>query len=101
MNTLREKFAKIAHESWTGWMEYLFSKSIENPDGSYTIPKEFVDWWKSEMDTPYENLTEKQKESDRKEADKYLSTFNIDNKRFPILESRASGEFVFTHNYDE
>jgi hypothetical protein len=72
VNPLRERFAKIAHDAWVGWMEYLFSKCTFNDDGSATIPKELVDWWKSEIETSYENLNEAQKESDRKEADKYL-----------------------------
>jgi hypothetical protein len=68
----REQLAALAHEQWSGWMEYMFSKSVHNADGSVTIPAELVSRWARQMNTPYEQLPEQEKESDRVEADKVI-----------------------------
>lgn len=67
-----EHGAAIAHEQWSGWMKYLFEKSTQNADGTVTIPKWAVDRWTRQMNTPYVELPESEKESDRIEARKYL-----------------------------
>ena len=69
---LREGLAKLAHEQWSGWMEYLFTKGIDHTDGSFTIDKEHTLRWKRQMRIPYEKLSEEEKDSDRKEADKFI-----------------------------
>jgi len=68
----KEKIAKLAHDQWSNWMKYLFGKGKKNKDGSFTIAKESVDRWERQMNTPYDKLSEKEKDSDRKEADKFL-----------------------------
>jgi hypothetical protein len=75
-NLIREKLAEYAHEAWSGWMEYLFEQSVENFDGTVTIPARAVSRWKRQARTPYSRLSEKEKESDRKEADKILRIIN-------------------------
>ena len=69
----REALADYAHDVWSRWMQYLFSKSKQNTDGSVTIPKDLVDRWKRQMTTSYLKLSEKEKDSDRDEADKIIS----------------------------
>jgi hypothetical protein len=69
---LIEAMAAEAHESWAQWMEYLYSKSTKNPDGSVTIPAASVERWNRQMDTAYDDLPENEKESDREEARRYL-----------------------------
>ena len=73
---VREKLSDYAHKSWSGWMEYLFSKSEEKEDGSVTIPKDLVDRWKKQIETDYKDLSEKEKDSDRDEADMMMKIFN-------------------------
>ena len=68
----RELFAKLAHKQWSGWMTYLFSKSQMNSDGSCTIPQWAVKRWTLQLNTEYANLSHDEKESDRKEADKFI-----------------------------
>lgn len=69
---VKNKLGDYAHDAWSRWMEYLFSKSIENKDGSVTIPKEFVDRWKRQIATSYENLSKEEQKSDLAEAEKML-----------------------------
>jgi len=75
---MREQLAKYAHDAWCGWMDYLFSKSTLNSDGTITIPKWAVDRWMRQSSTEYENLSEKEKTSDRDEADKIIKIVEED-----------------------
>lgn len=77
---LRKRLADYAHEAWSRWMEYLFDKSKhvtiptrgdEVEDGVF-IPQELVTRWVRQIKTPYKDLSEKEKESDLKEADKMM-----------------------------
>lgn len=72
MYNKKEELAEYAHESWSGWMKYLFKKSIKNNDGTITIPKWAVNRWERQVTTPYAQLPEEEKESDRNEAEKIL-----------------------------
>ena len=76
---LREKLAELCHEQWSQWMEYLYGKcdntiSIYATEGKTQaiIPKEFTARWYRQMNTSYEGLSEEEKESDRREADKFM-----------------------------
>lgn len=67
---IRENLAALAHEQWSGWMKYLFSKCIYNhADGTYTIPQWAVERWSRQMEVDYKDLSESEKDSDRAEAD--------------------------------
>ena len=69
----REELAALCHEQWAGWMAYLFSKCNEVGDGCMEIPAWAVERWTRQLATPYENLSEEEKDSDRKEADRFLA----------------------------
>ena len=69
---MREKLANLEHKRWSGWMKYLFSKCTFNADGTATIPVWAVENWQRQMNTPYSELSEKEKEGDRAEVDKTL-----------------------------
>lgn len=73
MNEVQEKLAEYAHEAWSGWMKYLFSKSDIAIDGRVIIPPELAIRWKTQMNTPYKDLPEEEKQTDRFEADKILA----------------------------
>ena len=72
MPIIKEKLAEYAHIAWSGWMVYLFEKSTINPDGTVTIPKWAVSRWTRQANTPYKELLEDEKGSDRDEANKML-----------------------------
>lgn len=76
---LREKLAEYAHEAWSRWMRYLFSKSIVNSDGSVTIPASRVKRWARQMNTDYLMLLNSEQQSDILEADKILSIMSTNH----------------------
>lgn len=57
--------AEIAHDIWAHWMRYF----LQNKD-SFT--KEDFDRWYLQSKTPYSELTEKEKQSDRDVAKQYF-----------------------------
>jgi hypothetical protein len=63
---LVEQLAEKEHASWSHWMAYLFKQCTEDPEsGSMTIPPALVARWHQQLETPYADLTEKEKQSDR------------------------------------
>lgn len=72
LSKLIETLADAEHASWSRWMQYLFSKSTHNRDGSVTIPQELADRWKWLAETDYADLTRKEQESDREEVRKII-----------------------------
>lgn len=70
---VRELLAQYAHVAWSGWMSYMFERSVANSDGTMTIPAELVARWQRQVQTPYPLLPENEKESDRHEADTILA----------------------------
>lgn len=72
-SNLREKIAAFCHDfQWSGWMRYLFKVGTLNKDGTWTMPKWAVDRWVLQANTPYIELSEDEKENDRREADRIL-----------------------------
>ena len=79
MIELRERIAAVQHEIWSHWMQYLFSVSTYNKDGSVTIPEDKVSRWAEQGKTDYFWLSEREKESDRDQADKILAVLEDAN----------------------
>jgi hypothetical protein len=71
-NEILEQLAAAEHERWAHWQRYMHSKAIRNSDGSLTIPAELVSRWERLMETPYAELTEDERESDREQVRRYL-----------------------------
>ncbi len=82
-----EKGASLEHERWSNWQKYLHSlcsphkllsynstkrdyEDIET--GGLVIGKSRVEHWERQINTPYSELSEKEKEYDRIEVRKYL-----------------------------
>lgn len=57
-------------------MHYVFSQCIPTGEGAFSIPPGLVRHWARQMDTPYEELSEREKESDREQADKVLAVLD-------------------------
>ena len=85
LGNLKEELADYAHNAWSHWMEYLFSKSSFNVDGSATIPEHLVSRWLWQVRTKYENLPEAMKKSDQAEADKMLAIISDEGRADELL----------------
>lgn len=77
MSDIREELAELAHNQWSGWMEYMFSKCDTGYMGTLVIPAWAVERWKRQMNTPYEELSDEEKDSDRSEADKFMKVIKL------------------------
>src|SRR5690348_10698177 len=70
--SLVEALSAKEHESWSRWQSYLFSCCERASDGSMIIPSALVKRWQRQIDTPYAQLSEREKQSDRNEVAKIL-----------------------------
>lgn len=67
-----EQLSHIEHERWSHWQRYMHDKGVRQADGSMVIPSDLVQQWDRQISTPYGELSEKEKESDREQVRKYL-----------------------------
>lgn len=58
-----EKAAKACHEIWAHWMRYYLSRQFDQEDYAR---------WRRQMNTPYPELSESEKASDRAVARLYM-----------------------------
>ncbi len=79
---LIEQLADKEHAGWAHWQAYLFSVCERASDGSMSIPTALVKRWQRQIDTPYVQLSEREKQSDRNEAAKIL----------PIIRAFVQGQ---------
>ena len=87
----REEIAAHCHEQWVGWMGRIFGYSGIDRQGNCVVPRELYKRWRSLMKTSYDDLSEEEKDSDRKEADEFTSLF-----KNQYLESHS----LYTENAD-
>lgn len=59
---LREELADLEHQQWAHWTRYMLNN----------LTPENTERWLRQVNTPYINLSEQEKESDRRWADKVL-----------------------------
>jgi hypothetical protein len=69
---LIEELASVEHERWSHWQRYLHEQCVPGADGSLTIPAELARQWTTQMNTPYMQLSEEEKDSDREQVQRYL-----------------------------
>lgn len=70
--TLFEALAAQEHDRWAHWQRYVHSQGRRQPDGSIILPAELVARWERQIRTPYNDLTDGEKESDREQVRKYF-----------------------------
>lgn len=91
---LREEFAKLAHEQWSGWIKYMFGKCDLTKDGELTIPRWAVIRWRQQSQTEYKDLSDEERDSDRAEADKFLALLRAEPKpRRHVIEKKIEQSF--------
>lgn len=86
MREEREAFveagADLEHSRWARWQKYMHSKILPSAyDGIMEIGTELIDRWERQIKTPYSELSEKEKESDRKEVRQYLPLLEAHDQR--------------------
>jgi hypothetical protein len=69
---LLEDLAAIEHERWSHWQRYMHAQAIRQPDGSLLIPGPLVERWETQAATPFADLGNAEKESDREQVRRYL-----------------------------
>jgi len=74
LESILEELATIEHERWSTWQAHLHSQGLRQPDGSLVLPAELVARWERQIRTPYDQLTDAEKESDRDQVRRYLPT---------------------------
>lgn len=72
-HTTLEVVASVEHERWSHWQRYLHGQCSELDDGRLVIPTHLVKRWMKQMDTPYTQLSDEEKESDREQAREYIA----------------------------
>ncbi len=82
LEKLMEICAALEHARWARWQKYFFSVCSIKPQGEvngmddrfiyFALPKDRYKNWERQIETPYENLTEYEKEADRREVKEYL-----------------------------
>lgn len=71
MSDLREQLAAIEHERWADWQRWMHSQGVWFHDGSLHIPASLMERWDRQIATPYADLSEDEKQSDREQVDRY------------------------------
>lgn len=69
---LVERLAAVEHERWASWQRYVHDHCERQPDGSLVIPAELASHWETQIETTYAELSELEKDSDRKQVHRYL-----------------------------
>lgn len=67
-----DQLSQIEHERWSHWQKYMHEKCVPQLDGSLVVPADLVNRWERQIATPYRELSEKEKESDREQVRRYL-----------------------------
>ena len=67
-----EKGGALEHARWGRWHKYMLSRMSIRKDDSLEFDKEDFERWLRQSNTPYNELSEKEKESDRREVREYL-----------------------------
>jgi hypothetical protein len=74
---IRERLAALEHEQWAHWTRHLLDH----------LTPENIERWRRQIDTPYDELSESEKQSDREWADRVLELI----KESAAPEGRESG----------
>ncbi len=77
-----DRFAEVEHQRWAHWQQYMHSHCKRLDDGSLVIPPDLASRWQIQIETPYEALSEREKESDREQVRRY----------FPLLREIIQGK---------
>jgi hypothetical protein len=86
MDALIEELAAVEHERWAHWQAYVHQQCERLGDGSLVIPADLVRRWEKQIETPYHQLSENEKQSDREQVERVLP---ILSRFFPIQRNET------------
>ena len=69
-----EALAKKVHFQWAKWLSYMLDCSELCPDGSILIPPEHATRWIRQSSCGWDNLSDRERQTDRCIAEAYLAT---------------------------
>lgn len=99
-----EKCAQIEHIRWAKWQNYLYSfMTWNNLIGAWTLPHDKKEYWQQQINTPYQQLSESEKESDRREVRSYMPLVShaVEEARLKgFEEGLVSSESSHTRSYE-
>lgn len=72
IGSIMDELAAAEHERWAHWQRFVHDQASRKSDGSLLLPAELVERWERQIETPFDDLTEKEKESDRDQVRRYL-----------------------------
>lgn len=81
LDALVDTLAAIEHDRWAHWQSYVHSKCSRQSDGSLVIPAELVQRWERQIRTPFDQLSESEKNSDRDQVFNYLAVIRTSLSR--------------------
>ena len=84
MMELREKIAEIEHKQWVHWTRYFLNN----------LTPENLERWKRQCDTPYSELTEIEKDADRKWADQILAPYQKERSEELLKDIEVEEECI-------
>ena len=73
-----ERAATIEHARWAKWQRYMHSKMVPScHEGIWEIGEEHIKRWERQINTSYDELSEKEKQSDRDQVYPYLAELKV------------------------
>lgn len=84
-----EQLADIEHQRWADWQKYVHSKLETSENKNYLrLENTWIERWEKQISTPYNELTEKEKESDREQVRRYWHIIEqlITSSQAPLLK---------------
>lgn len=82
--SLSERLAAYAHAVWLTDMGYMFSKSLEGPDNTVTIPAARVRNFSRLASTPFDQLSDEDRVAARVRAAEILTIVRSTDQSFPL-----------------
>lgn len=68
---LIEQLAAIEHTRWAEWQSWCHQLGTRTEGGDLALPSEVVARWDRQIITPYDELSEAEKQSDRDQVERY------------------------------
>ena len=90
-----EQLATIEHQRWANWQKYVHSKLVPYTYGNKVMECSDFEHWQKEIDTPYDELTEAQKQSDRDEVMRYWPVVEKVIQRAVLEAKIAETKFIW------